>query len=354
MRCRLAYCFIVCLLVSCANEDAEINGYTPTSAPLHIPQLFQDRILDPVIPVDNPQTVEGIALGKKLFFDPILSADGTKSCASCHAPQRAFSDNVATSIGIDGNSGTRNAMPLFNLAWNYDNQFNWDGSSISLESQAIEPVENPIELHSNWNDVVQRLQSSTDYPELFRLAFNTTTITRELATKALAQFERTLISANSKFDRFTLGLEELTPQELNGLNLFLTEEGADCFHCHGNPNNPLWTDNDFHNNGLDTSFSDLGLSVITGDPNDDGKFKTPSLRNLAFTAPYMHDGRFATLDDVIDFYSEGLQNSPTIDPLMKNINQGGVQLTPQEKADLKAFLLSLSDDTFISNPDFIE
>ena len=132
----------------------------------------------------------------------------------------------------------------------------------------------------------------------------------------------------------------------------MDETKGDCFHCHGNPNNPLWTDNIFHNNGLDASFTDLGLGEVTGDPADNGKFKSPSLRNLAFTAPYMHDGRFFTLDEVINQYSEGLQNSATIDPLMKKVNEGGVQLTPQDKADLKAFLLSLSDPSFINNPDF--
>jgi cytochrome c peroxidase len=327
-------------------------GYEPTSQPLDVPQLFLDNIIAPVIPNDNPQTNEGVALGKKLFFDTILSENGTKACASCHSPQNAFADNTPTSEGIDGVFGFRNAMPLFNLAWNYGDRFNWDGSALSLERQALEPVENPIELHSNWNAVVERLQNDSEYPELFRLAFKTSTITKELTTKAIAQFERTLISANSKFDRYSSGQANLTPQELNGLDVFLREDKGDCFHCHGNPNNPLWTDNLFHNNGLDSAFLDLGLGSITGDPNDNGKFKSPSLRNLAYTAPYMHDGRFSTLDDVINHYSEGLQNSPTIDPLMKKVNQGGVQLSDQDKSDLKAFLLSLSDPSFINNPMF--
>ena len=335
--------------MSCSNEDI---GYEPTPQPLAIPQLFLDNIIAPVIPVDNPQTVEGVALGKKLFFDTVLSSNNTQACASCHLPQNAFSDNTPTSDGVDGIFGSRNSMPLFNLAWNYGERFTWDGKELSLERQALEPVENPIELHSDWNNVVDRLQSHSEYPELFRLAFKTSAITKELAAKAIAQFERTLISANSKFDRYSLGEVSLTPQELNGLDIFLREDKGDCFHCHGNPNNPLWTDNDFHNNGLDAVFSDLGLGTVSGDPNDNGKFKSPSLRNLAYTAPYMHDGRFATLDEVINHYSEGLQNSPTIDPLMKKVDQGGVQLTLQEKADLKAFLLSLSDPSFINNPEF--
>lgn len=340
---------LILICLGCSNDDV---GYEPTLQPLEIPQIFSNNIIAPIIPTDNPQTVEGVALGKKLFFDTILSSNGTQACASCHTPQNAFTDNTPTSVGIDGIFGTRNSMPLFNLAWNYSERFNWDGTALSLERQAEEPVENPIELHSEWDNVVTRLQSYPEYPELFRLAFKTSTITKELTTKAIAQFERTLISANSKFDKYSLGQATLTAQELNGLDIFLREDKGDCFHCHGNPNNPLWTDNSFHNNGLDATFTDLGLGSVTGDPNDNGKFRSSSLRNLAYTAPFMHDGRFATLDDVINHYSEGLQNSSTIDPLMKQIAQGGVQLSEQEKANLKAFLLTLSDSSFINNPDF--
>ena len=347
---KLTYLLITgFFLSSCSDED---SGYQPVELTLEIPQIFSDNILSPVIPIDNPQTSEGVLLGKKLFFDRILSGDQTIACASCHSPQSAFTNNTPTSVGIDGVFGTRNSMPLFNLAWNYNERFAWDGKELSLERQALEPVENPVEMHSDWNDVIDRLQNHTEYPELFLKAFNTSTISKELAVKAIAQFERTLISANSKFDRFSLGQTNLTPQELNGLDVFLREDKGDCFHCHGNPNNPLWTDNDFHNNGLDETFSDLGLGAVTGDPNDNGKFRSPSLRNLDFTAPYMHDGRFLTLDEVINFYSEGLQNSATIDPLMKNLNQGGVQLSSEDKADLKAFLLTLSDPSFANNPDF--
>lgn len=349
MKLRLTILYLALFFLNCSDKD---SGYQPTAQPLEIPQLFSDNIIAPVIPTNNPQTAEGIALGKKLFFDRILSADGTQSCASCHAPQNAFTDNTPTSDGIDGIFGNRNSMPLFNLAWNYSERFTWDGKELSLERQAEEPVQNPIEMHSNWDNVVTRLQDHPEYPELFDLAFKTSTITKALTTKAIAQFERTLISANSKFDRYSLGQATLTPQELNGLDIFLREDKGDCFHCHGNPNNPLWTDNDFHNNGLDTTFSDLGLGGVTGDPGDNGKFRTPSLRNLAYTSPYMHDGRFATLEEVIDHYSEGLKDSPTVDPLMKKVDEGGVQLTTQEKADLKAFLLSLSDPSFINNPEF--
>lgn len=342
---------ITTIFTSCTSKD-DGNDYTPVALDLEIPEIFSNNIIPPVIPSDNPQTIEGVALGKRLFFDRILSSDQSISCASCHRPQNAFTDDSPASSGVDGIFGERNSMPIFNLAWNYNERFAWDGKELSLERQALEPVENPIEMHSDWDNVVNILSNHPEYPELFQRAFNTSSITKELTTKAIAQFERTLISANSKFDRYSLGQATLTPQEINGLDVFLREDKGDCFHCHGNPNNPLWTDNDFHNNGLDITFTDLGLGGVTGDPNDNGKFRSPSLRNLAFTAPYMHDGRFATLDEVIDFYSEGLQNSQTIDPLMKSVDEGGVQLSNQDKANLKAFLLTLSDPSFLNNPDF--
>jgi len=345
---------LVLLFLSCSKDDSGTASaqYVPTPLTLDIPPLFAQKILPPTIPFNNPQTVEGVALGKKLFFDTLLSADNTQSCASCHAPVNAFTDVSQFSDGIDGVFGNRNSMPIFNVAWNYDEKFFWDGRAFSVENQALQPVENPIEMHNTWEQVVVDLQGDSEYPTLFRKAFGTTTISSELVTKAIAQFERTLISGNSKFDRYLLGTATLSSQELNGFNVFMDETKGDCFHCHGSDNNPLWTDNKFHNNGLDAVFADMGLGEVTGDPADNGKFKSPSLRNLAFTAPYMHDGRFNTLDEVINHYSEGLQNSPTIDPLMKKVDEGGVHITTQEKADLKAFLLTLSDYEFINNLDF--
>ena len=346
--------------VSCSKDDPTsgsepaVDKYVPTPLALKIPTILEQKLISPVIPFGNPQTVEGVALGKKLFYDNILSGDNSMACANCHAPSNAFTDSAQFSIGIDGNAGNRNSMPLFNLAWNFDERFAWDGSQLSLERQALEPVQNPIEMHADWGDVVQKLTASSTYPELFNKAFgDDTVITKEFVARALAQFERTLISGNSRFDKHLLGELTLTPEELNGFNVFMDEERGDCFHCHGDNNNPLWTDNIFHNNGLDETFTDLGLGAISGDPIDNGKFKSPSIRNLAYTAPYMHDGRFNTLEEVINHYSEGLKRSPTIDPLMKKVDEGGVGLTDKDKADLKAFLLSLSDPSFLTNPDFI-
>lgn len=342
------------LLSSCSSsEDEDTNaGYVATPLPIDVPEYFAQNILPPVTSPDNPQTVEGVALGRKLFFEKSLSGNGTQSCASCHSPEFAFSDSRQFSIGIDGSLGTRNSMPLFNLAWNYDQNFFWDGRAKTLEEQVFEPVTNPIEMNNTWEKAVASLQSNSQYPGMFEKAFGTPVIDSVLVSKAIAQFLRTLVSGNSRFDRYLLGTGTLTDSEINGFNVFMSEDKGDCFHCHGNAFNPLWTDNLFRNNGLDKTFADLGLGEITGDPRDNGKFKTPSLRNLAYTAPYMHDGRFATIDEVIDHYSEGLVYSETIDPLMKAIAQGGVQLSDSDKTDLKAFILSLSDPGFIENPDF--
>jgi cytochrome c peroxidase len=336
--------------MNCASKEEEI--YTPIPYSLEIPILFADKLIAPIIPADNPLTQEGVALGKKLFFDTILSGDETQSCASCHDPKKSFTDQQQFSNGVNDNLGTRNAMPLFNLAWNFDERFAWDGKEFSLEKQALEPVSNPIEMHGNWENIAKKLQNNLEYKDLFLRAFGTSIIDSTLVTKAIAQFERTLISGNSKFDKYLRGEINLTPEEQNGFDVFMDESKGDCFHCHGSDNNPIWSDNKFHNNGLDNVFVDLGLGKITGDPKDNGKFKSPSIRNLAFTAPYMHDGRFATLEEVINHYSEGLKRSPTIDPLMKKVDEGGVHLSTQDKSNLKTFLQTLSDYNFINNPTF--
>ncbi len=343
--------FLSVILFSCSNDDSGPD-YNPTEVGLEVPEIFDLLLPDPLIPANNPQTVEGIALGRKLFYEPLLSGDGTQACADCHFAENAFTDPDRFSTGIDGLIGDRNAMPVFNVAWNFNEKFFWDGRALSVEDQAFGPVVNLIEMNNTWPNAVASLQATDNYPDLFLDAFGTATIDSVLVTKAIAQFERTLISGNSRFDKHLLGEITLTDSELNGFNVFMDETKGDCFHCHGSDANPLWTDNIFHNNGLDTSFEDIGLGKVTNDPLDHGKFKSPSLRNLAYSAPYMHDGRFATLDDVINHYSEGLVWSYTIDPLMKTFAEGGVHLSPEDKADLKAFLLSLSEPEFTTNPDF--
>jgi cytochrome c peroxidase len=333
-------------LLQCTKKPQE--EWVPTAYVLDVPEHFEQNLIAPVIPSKNPLTAEGIALGKRLFFDRKLSGDGTIACAHCHKVQNAFSDNRPVSSGVRNISGTRNAMPLFNLAWNYDDQFAWDGKELGLEEQAREPITNPDEMDSTWEIIIPRLEQDPVYLQSFEAAFGAAEVTSDRVVQALAQFERTLISGNAKFDRYQQGQATLTPLELEGLAVFMDETRGDCFHCHGNPNNPLWTDNQFHNNGLDAEFTDLGRGAVTGNPQDNGKFRTPSLRNLSFTAPYMHDGRFQTIDQVIEHYSSGLQPSTTLDPLMKKVAQGGVQLTAEDKAALKAFLLTLNDPSFLA------
>ena len=321
------------------------------------------------IPADNPTTVEGVRLGKRLFFERSLSINNQLSCGGCHRPQAAFSDpGRAVSLGAQGQPGVRNAMSIFNVMWSEKPSlgFNWNRSAITLEEQALNPVTHPLEMMETWPNVAIKLQTDPSYPPMFQEAFGTTTIDSTLITKAIAQFERTLISADSRVDRYMIDVitdtsqnpptlnQYLTAQEIRGFNIYVSTDKGDCFHCHGNVNlnNPLWTDFEFRNNGLDMN-PDSGLASTTKNPLDLGKFKTPSLRNLVFTAPYMHDGRFNTLEEVVEFYSSGVKDNPTLtDPLMYDRGYLNPNLTTQEKADLVAFLKTITDSTFVQDPVF--
>lgn len=344
---------LLLILVSCRKEKA---AYTPTPYFLEIPSHFPDMI----IPADNPMTVEGVELGRFLFYEKQLSGDNSMSCATCHMPQHSFSDSSQFSKGIDGIYGNRQSMALINLGW--EDYFFWDGRRTTLEKQIIEPVINPIEMHQSWKDAIYKLNADVTYRNRFFKAFGEEGVDSIKAAKAIAQFIRTMISSESKFDvmykfenNLALSAAEQTilsavdVDEWAGYDLFKSLNGADCFHCH---NGPLMRVKKFSNNGLDATFTDLGRGAITQNPEDYGKFKVTTLRNIAFTAPYMHDGRFATLDQVIEHYSSGIHMSATIDPKIEYASQGGVQLDAQEKYLLKKFLLTLSDYNFISNPKF--
>jgi len=288
-------------------------------------------------------TVEGVALGNKLFHDKILSGNEMQACASCHLQSASFSDTNQFSAGIDGFLGDRNASTLVNVGWNNSNF--WDGRASSLEEQAYDPIVNPIEMNDTWINIEMKLNADNEYPTLFKNAFNIDYIDSIHVVMAIAQFERTLISANSKFDKYLRGETQLTSSELGGYAIFNSEKG-DCFHCHGTQ---MFMDNLFHNNGLDIEpFTDLGLGKITNNASDNAKFKTPTLRNIELTAPYMHDGRFSTLEEVVEHYNSGGEYSLTVDPLMKKLGVG-LQLTNQEKQDLVAFLRTLTDSDFIGS-----
>jgi len=314
---------IVFFVSACKKEDTS-TPYNPTPYQLLVPYGFPPMI----IPDRNPTTVEGVALGHLLYYDPILDKDESRSCSSCHHQVNSFTSGPFV-------------LPHVNLGWN--TSFLWNGKiQGELEDIMLFEVEDFLETD------LDKLNNHSTYPGLFKSAFNADNITSELISQALAQFIRTLISGNSKYDKALRNELFLEDDEERGYEIFFTEKG-DCFHCHGGI---LLTNNLFHNTGLDSTNIEEGLGGITHNPLDFGKFKTPTLRNIEFTAPYMHDGRLQTIEDVIDFYSEGLKYNPTIDPLMKNVHQGGIQLTNQEKDDLKAFLLTFSDSDFITNPEF--
>jgi cytochrome c peroxidase len=341
------------IFIACKKDKV---GYESTPYVLEIPAHFPDM----PIPEDNPFTVEGVELGRFLFYEKKLSRDNSMSCASCHSPEAAFSDPNKYSVGVDGIQGTRNSMALINLGW--QKFFFWDGRAKSLEEQILEPIPNPIEMHQSWKDAVAKLDADPVYRNRFYKAFGEPGIDSMKVSKAIAQFLRTMISANSTYDvmykneyGFPLSAEEqsklagVTPEQWAGYDLFKSMNGADCLHCHSGA---MMQINKFSNNGLDASFTDLGRGAVTGNANDNGKFKIPTLRNIALSAPYMHDGRFTTLEEVIEHYSSGVVQSPTIDVLMEHAAMGGVQLDVEQKGLVKTFLLTLTDFSFINNPKF--
>jgi cytochrome c peroxidase len=376
LRAWLLTAAAMLLVVACGKDDPKPSAPTEppvveppaTPYPLVLPtQLLQNV----VIPANNPLTVEGVDLGRRLFYETRLSSNNTMSCGSCHQQSKAFTDGRVRAIGVDGVAHARNTMSLVNLLW--EPNLNWDGSATSLETQARTPIENPIELHQSLATGVSKLQQTSPYPTLFAKAFGSSTITEENVLKALAQFERTLISSNTRYEQSLLGQVRLTEDERAGKVLFfnhpgeggnVTARGGSCDHCH-NGNNFLFTatrfttaggTTQFFNNGLDLSFADPGRFGVTGQNTDQGRFRVPTLRNIALTAPYMHDGRFQTLEEVVDHYNEHiLSNSPNVDPilLLSNTNGGTrLDLTATEKRQLVAFLKTLTDSTFIQDPRF--
>jgi cytochrome c peroxidase len=280
-----------------------------------------------------------IELGRILFYDPILSKDNTISCASCHSPFNAFAHtDHDLSHGIFDSIGNRNAPALFNLAW--QKTFMWDGAINHLDMQALAPISHPSEMGSNINEVIKKLNESKAYKELFLNAFQDSTISTSKILKALSQFQLTLVSSNTKYDKVKMGKETFTEQEKNGYQLYKNN----CASCHSEP---FFSNYNFENNGLpiDPTLNDMGRYVITENENDKRKFKVPSLRNLSFTYPYMHDGRFMTLQEVINHYTSGIEYSET---LSLQFNKS-IELSSNEKVDLISFLLTLNDKDFVFN-----
>ncbi len=356
-------------LASCGGNNKPNPVYKPTPYKIDIPFGFPTKLN---IPADNPMTEEGVKLGRYLFYDGRLSGrtdpDSMMSCSTCHIQKNSFEVGINNPrfpggfpYGITGKPTPHVMLPMINLVWN-SNGYLWNGfvsennpnpNFRNIEDIVRMGVVSDHEMDGDTTRVKQLFQSLPGYPELFFKAFGNETVTFKNIERAIAQFVRTLISANSKFDKYIRGEVQLSQSELQGFVLFTTEQGADCFHCHGGYGNPLFTTNLFYNNGLDSIFTDPADRFgVTGDARDHGAYKAPTLRNIQLTGPYMRDGRFKTLEEVIDFYSSGLIQTPYVNPLMHHINNGGVQLTPQEKYDLISFLKSLRDDDFLTNPKF--
>lgn len=347
------FCFI-----SCSDELKfdRLPIIDLTSIPFN-PVFFDNSAPDsfPIFeqPDDNLMSVDGIQLGRHLFYDPILSKDSLISCATCHMPSGSFTDNLKTSIGVEGLNGKRSSMSLLNVGYYYNGLF-WDGKVRTLEEQALLPIEDPLEMNTTWVEVIAKLQTHDTYPEMFRKAFGidfSNEITKELAAKAIAQFERSLVSSGSSiYDKVEMGRAIYTDEELMGFRIFFDTTpdlpDGECFHCHSAP---LMTNNEFMNNGLDealefTDFIDSGFGEVSGELINNGRFRVPTLRNIEFTAPYMHDGRFQTLEEVIDHYNSGGANSKGKDALLVPLG-----LNEEHKKALLAFLKTLNDEDFLNN-----
>lgn len=338
----IAFWAAALLFSSCSQQQVEPE---PEVYSFQVPANFPQPVFD----THNPMSPQGIELGRKLFYDVRLSANNKVSCASCHEPRLAFTDGQQLSkAGVSGTALLRHAPALFNLAWANNGLF-WDGGSTNLESQVFGPLTAHDEMAQNLYELVDELNAVPAYLSAFQNAFQEPVSSQNVA-KALAQFQRSLVSADSRYDRYRLNQTgaTLTRDEQAGLTLVQQK----CQGCH---TGELFTDQGYHNNGIDTDFSNTeheglytGRYRISYDLADLGKFKTPSLRNVALTAPYMHDGRFTSLEDVLDHYSAAVKPSATLDPLLPD---KGLNLSAQEKKQIISFLHTLTDLGFTQNPD---
>jgi cytochrome c peroxidase len=366
---RLLYLFIllagVLFLQDCKRDPALSHGSakdpdslyvgTPDSiaAPLHVQYSYRPI----VIPADNPMTYEGVQLGRMLFYDSTLSLTKRISCASCHKQQYAFGDNTKLSTNVLG-STVRNTPPLINMGMNP--KFFWDGRQSSVEDAVNDALNH--EMHPDFVADISYLSSTPQYTYLFKKAFGRPgDVTEANMIKAVSQFLRTLISVNSRMDQYYRGVIELTPAEDAGRVAFFDQTLGDCYHCHADATYLSFATQDptlmFANNAIDTvafatQFADPGRGAIDGDSIDFGRFKVPTLRNVALTAPYMHDGRYATLQQVLGHYDDSLKRSPTVSPFMQHLSEGGLHLDAAGVANLFAFLNALTDTSFIHNPAF--
>jgi len=329
---------VAAFFVGCQNKVSEkpIGAPLAVKAPLGLPEV--------PVPADNPVTAETVALGRKLFYEKKPSADNTLSCAQCHSPQLGFTDGRKHSTGVGGKTGTRNAPTVINAAYSTA-QF-WDGRAASLELQAAGPIANPVEMNQPHDVSVAKLSADPEYQKLFEKAFGPGPITIGKVEKSIAGFERTVISGNSAFDKYQYGGDRtaLSPSALRGLAVFKDKQKGNCVTCHTiSEKYALFTDGKYHNIGVGVNsegeITDPGRYAESKAELDRGAFKTPSLRNVGLSAPYMHDGSLKTLKDVVDFYAGGGNSNPNLDKEIKER-----KLTGQEREDLIEFLESLSGD----------
>lgn len=333
----IGLCLSLMVLYACSKNEATPQISLPFVVPTNFPAPVYNF-------EDNKLTKAGFELGKKLFYDSRLSADKSISCGSCHQQFAGFAQlDHNVSHGVNNCLGKRNAPVLFNLAW--QKEFFWDGGAKNLEIVPINAITDPCEMGTSLTDIVTILNTTSPYPQLFAMAFGSSTITSQQVLKAFSQFMINMISANSKYDKVMRGPQKNTfsADELHGYTLFKEK----CAACH---TEPLFTNLSYRNNGLDLKSVDLGRKTITELPSDEGKFKVPTLRNIELSSPYMHDGRFNTLDKVLEHYNSGVFNHINLDPVLKS----GVALTTLQKQQLISFLKTLTDEEFIKNKAFSE
>lgn len=339
------YFIVVFSFFSCSDDVIEPleKGDEPFS--LVKPNGFPDITFDIT---GNPITVNGIALGKKLFYEGRLSRNNTISCGFCHIQEYAFTHHGHNvSHGIDDRLGIRNAPPIQNMA--FLSRFTWDGVGHSLDERSLVAITDVNEMDSSLPEAVGKLNADANYKKMFKAAFGDENITGERILKAISQFMYTMVSADSKYDKVKKGTASFTAEETQGMNLFQQK----CASCHSGE---LFTDESFRNTGhyYNPQFDDRGRYRVTLDWGDDMKFRVPSLRNIEYTAPYMHDGRFYSLDAVMNFYTDGVQNHANLDPELKKNGTLGITMTAQEKQFIIAFLKTLSDPGFVSDKRFAE
>lgn len=323
----------IMLYGGCKSDSGPVTPIPPVSflPPKDFPAME--------FPNDNPYTEQKAELGRYLFYDKRFSRDSSVSCGTCHKAEFAFSDSGnAFSKGFHGLLGTRNSPSLTNTG--YNTSYFWDGTVLTLEKQALAPIINPVEMNMDTDTLLIRLRTDAVYAPLFTSAWGSPEITLERVTKSIATFQRTLVSGSSPFDDWNRGkTDAISVSAQRGYDLFFGEEG-DCFHCHASYN---FTDNMFHNNATELFPSDEGRYRMTNDPADKGKFRTPTLRNIALTPPYMHDGKFQTLEQVLIHYNSGGKTTDNKDILMRPLG-----LSEQDRSDIIEFLRSLTDRKFTS------